>query len=169
MKEEFKQSGWNDFKQRYQGTYGWYEKENGTRMLSFLAAVHETELVFLDEMGCKFKANPDKGNVFTFLPIERGCYNYGETDVIISRRVPQRMWKRGICQDNTYILSLARREAVAVDFPVLREMFIEKPNERLEEFKHSLEGNLVFNKMFALVNYNLYLYENIPGVYISSQ
>ncbi len=167
MKEEFKSDGWRDFAQRYQGTFGFYERENKARLLVQLVKVSETQLTFTDKTGLKYFANPDKGNVFSFIPVERGCYNYG-ADVVTCKRVPARQWKRGLCPENTNISSLREKRSLPVDFTTLEIMFpVEegRSSTQLANFKAYLAGNVAFDNMFSLVENKLYLYDNLIGTY----
>lgn len=163
MKEEFKSDHWKDFAQRYQGTYGWYEGSDSGRILVYLNKVSEDRLSFLDKKGLAYFARPDQNNFFTFFPVEKGCYNYGEDDVISVRRHPARQWKRGLCQDNTTIESLSTKGNIGVGFDVLEHIFTEKPNRALERFKAAGIGNVAFNRTLAHVNGKLYIYNNVIG------
>lgn len=167
MKEEFKSDGWKDFSQRYQGTFGFFERENAPRLLVQLVKVGETQLTFTDKAGMSYFANPDRGNVFSFIPVERGSYNFG-SDVVMCSRVPARQWKRGLCIENTHIQSLSDGSSLPVDFTTLEIMFPVKEGRSsipLERFKATLSGNVAFDTMFSLVNNRLFLYEREIGTY----
>lgn len=169
MKEEFKSDFWNDFKQRYQGTYGWFEKANQSKLLVYLRSVEEDRLSFQDKDGFKFTANADQGNTFTFLPVVRGCFNYGPDGVVVTRRNPARMWKRGMCDENTSIFSLDTQRSVGVNFTTLEEIFGDKPNTALARFKQTYTGNVAIDPVFSVVGDGLYLYENRIGDYANRE
>jgi hypothetical protein len=162
MKEEFTSSWWKDFHQRYESTYGWYEKENKEKLLVYLAKVSEDQLTFLDKLGVAHYANPDKGNVFTFIPVEKGCYNYGNS-VVATQRVPARQWKRGVCPANTRITDLASGGHMPLNFTSLELIFLPQKNENLEKFKKTGHGNVAFTNCLALANNNLYVYQHKIG------
>lgn len=169
MKEEFKSDFWSDFRQRYQGTYGWFEKDNHEKLLVYLRQVDEDRLSFQDKDGFKFTANADQGNTFTFIPVVRGCFNYGENGVVVTRRLPARMWKRGVCDENTSIFSLDKQRALSVTFPTLEGVFGNKPNTAFARFKQTLTGNAAIDNVFSVVGDGLYLYENRIGEYANRE
>lgn len=151
MKEEFKRERWEDFQARYQGTYGWYSLSN-RKVLVRLTRVREDSLTFTDKTGFEYSANPDCGNVFTFLPLTRGCYQYKE-NVVVVQRVPRRQWKRGICDGNTSIHVIGQG-AIAVDFDVLEEIF--KPKA---EIPFNINTPTAINNIFSIVMGYVYLYD----------
>lgn len=165
MKEEFKSDHWKDFSQRYQGTYGWYEREDKGKLLVYLAKVDEDNLTFQDESGFKYYARPDKDNYFTFIPVERGCYNFETNEVVVVRRHPARQWKRGLCSENTIIQRLSDNQNLGVGFKVLDSIFTPKPNTALERFKAHRDCNVAFDRTLAHVNGKLYIYNNVIGEY----
>lgn len=164
MREEFRSDTLSDFSKRYEGTFGWYEKESGDKVLVKLEAVREYCLTFIDELGMLYEALPDVGNTFEFLPVERGVYNTSK-GVVFLQRIPNRMWKRGLCSENTSFQLLKEGGVFAIEgsFLIIEECF------KQEQFTppvdssstHSYEG--AWDRMFSLVGVTLFLYNRIIG------
>ncbi len=151
MKEEFKSAGWKDFQQRFQGTFGWFETANKRPMLVQLTKVSDTRLLFTNKDGMEMIANPDKENVFTFIPVERGVYDTGKT-VVYVERIPNRQWKRGICDENSKIIDLETNDQLRCSFELLESIF-SKPSSR----------GVVFNNIVAFIGDTVYLYNRVIG------
>jgi len=164
MKEEFKSEFAKDFAQRYQGVFGWFEKPDKTQLLVQLTRVGEDELTFVDIKGHKFSAYADQGNCFSFLPVERGVYNTPD-GVLAIRRHPARQYKRGICPDNTMFQNLSSGAAVSVSFKTVDSVYSTDQAVAVEQFKKKLIGDVAFNKIFALANNQLYVYNLVIGSY----
>jgi len=164
MKEEFKAAGWRDFAQRYQGTFGWFHTEKKERMLVQLVEVNESSLMFQAKDGMKYFANPDKGNVFEFIPVTKGVYQLGK-DVVFVTRKPARQWKRGLCLENTYLYNLVSGEQLMVDFSSVTAVFGGSDGVMLEAFKKDMSPNYVaLDNIFSVVANKLMLYNNRVGV-----
>jgi hypothetical protein len=165
MREEFKSDAWRDFKQRYEGTYGWYEKDNGETILVNLRSVEGSAAVFQDAAGVPYTARPDRGNMFQFLPLERSVYNTKD-DVIYCYRVPQRQWKRGLCDANTSFVSLSRFTYTAgPTFELLAELFGAPDTTRLSAFKEKGEGATALNSVFSIINNQVMCFSHKIGTY----
>jgi hypothetical protein len=167
MKEEFVGAAWKDFQQRYHNTFGWFHKEDGTQLLVKLVAVEKDKLRFIDKRGIDFYASPDKGNEFTFIPVERGVYDTDE-GILFVRRVAVKQYRRGICVENTFIRSLSSRERFDVTFPILEKIFGEPSSNLLDLFRAKLAGDVVFDNVFSIVNNKLYLYDTVIGTYANT-
>lgn len=168
MKEVFTSSGYSDFKQRYANTYGWYEKEDKSQILVNVASVDADRVVFRDDKGIDYFAYADFGNVFTFLPVQRGLYWY-EGSIIYMSRLPARQYKRGICDNNTSIFDMHKQYAVAVDYHLLKTIFGKQENPSLEKFKTTYTGDVLFNKTFAIIGEKVFLYNIVIGTYNTSK
>lgn len=163
MIEEFKEDGWHDFQARYQGTYGWYEKANGSKLLVTLLEVNATACKFVDAEGAVFTALSDKGNNFQFIPVKRGIYRT-RAGLVYCRRVPAKQYKRGIAQGNTYLEHIPSCRPVKLTFDIVADMFGEGqvfPAEIVSEEKDSF----LYNNAFALAGGLVWLYNNPIGSY----
>jgi hypothetical protein len=163
MIEEFKSDTLADFRQRYQGCYGWFEKSPEQRILVVLDSV-DFALKFRDKTGMVFSANPDKGNKFSFLPVEKGVHWAGGR-VVLCNRIPARQYRRGICADNTSIYQLTTTHTLHPSFDLLETIFGEDENQSIDEFRTAYKGNVVLDKMFSIVDNRVYLYAHLLGVY----
>ena len=156
MKEEFKSRTYGDFSQRYQGTYGWFQKPAGGEILVKLIKVREESLKFQDKSGGEYTANADVGNVFSFLPTTKGAYLYGDGFVVV-KRVPARQYKRGICDDNTTIYNPISFLNIPVGFEVLETVF----TENIPEY---IPGKIfIADKVITFSPTAVWLYENKIG------
>jgi predicted CopG family antitoxin len=160
--EEFKGETWRDFQARYQGTYGWYQKASGQKLLVTLVEVDEHACKFVDADGGIFTALSDKGNNFQFIPVKRGIYRTHH-GLVYCRRIPAKQYKRGIASGNTYIAALGGRQ-IKLDFKIIEEMFGEHDQQEVEKFKSGERQNVVFNNAFAIAMDRVWLYDNIIGV-----
>lgn len=163
MKEEFKSNGWKDFAQRYSDTYGWYETETKNRILVKLEVSNPELLTFYDEKGMTYYAKPDQGNVFEFIPVTRGVYQYNNSVIYVSRK-PARQWKRGICSVNTTLFDLVNQNYVDVNFNNIACIFGNKDTHILNKFKKDMSPPYVcLNEMFSLVDSSLMVYNTLVG------
>lgn len=164
MKEEVVSHGYRDFQQRYLGTYGWYEKPDGTNILVQVFKVTSEKVGFVDENGGEYWALSDVGNVFSFLPVQRGLYYYNGS-IIYLQRVPARQYKRGICLENTSINNLTEDYRMDVSHALLQKVFGWQENPTLEKFKELPARDVLLNNMFAIIRKRVYLYDNVIGTY----
>lgn len=161
MKAEFKSSEWRDFTQRYHNTYGWFEREGKPSLLVNVAEVNEERMVFIDKQGMKYTALADKGNIFSFIPVIRGMYKCkGEVTYIL--RTAARQYKRGICQDNTSIVSLYQGSQF-LDFKIIEDMLNTNVQEDIAKFKGGLRDNVLLSNQFSIVGGQVYLYNDVIG------
>ena len=161
MKEEFTREHWKDFAQRYQGVFGWFETEKKEQLLVRLTKVDENTLTFSDRNKIVYSARADKGNVFTFLPVEKGVYNSKNGDVLFVFRIPMKQYRRGVCPDNTGIRSLISNDAINVDFDTLDAIYNTDQTKPVLQWCKTRKGNIAFNNLFSLANDRLYLYQNL--------
>jgi len=172
MREEYKSEEWADFRQRYEGTYGWYEREEGkSPLLVRLDVVRENSLSFVDASGFIYTAIPDKGNNFQFIPVERGVYNLNN-DVVFCQRIPARQWRRGMCQANTAFVSMTgTQKYTGPSFPLLEQIFNPKPGAKtvLDNFMKSFEGIAALNHTFSIIKNNVHCFNIVIGSYTKGQ
>ena len=164
MKEEVVSHSYRDFQQRYLGTFGWCEKPDGTSILVQVSKVTAEKVGFVDEKGGEYWALSDVGNVFSFLPVQRGLYYY-DGSIIYLQRVPARQYKRGICLENTSVNDLTENFRRDVSHDLLQKVFGEQENPTLEKFKELPTRDVLLNNMFAIIRNIVYLYDNAIGTY----
>jgi hypothetical protein len=138
MFEKFTSVDAGDFRQRYQGTYGYFVNE-GRRTLTRLDKIHAdgraSTVEFVDRDGLSYLLKPDtdkEGRGFEFLPPKSAFFNTEEGEPLLVSRVPARQYLRGICDRNTTVTTILDK-ALAVDFKTLIRIFETKitPKEAL--------------------------------------
>ena len=167
MIEEFKSASWNDFNQRYKGTFGWFLTETGSKRLVQLKEISSRTATFIDKSGREYTANSDRGNCFEFLPIERALYNYKDAVYYCSRKT-ERQWRRGICFGNTNVrvLSGFPVDGSELSFYLVDCMFNgDNYSEPIRRFKSGNLKNVALSSMFALIKNKIYLFDRDIGVY----
>ena len=128
MFEKFTSMDSGDFRQRYQGTYGFFTykgKRTLTRLDNIQANGRSSYVEFSDRDGLKYLLHPDsedEGTGFEFLPPKSSYYNTTEGIPLLVSRVPARQFQRGICDKNTSISDL-RNNNRPVDFASLVLLF----------------------------------------------
>lgn len=104
MFEKFLSSNLDSFRQRYEGTYGFYRDENRKRLLTRLDSIDNQRCVFVDAQGVEYRLNPDtqKEIGFEFLPPKSQWYNT-ERGAMYTQRIAQRQFSRGVTDKNLEI------------------------------------------------------------------
>ena len=128
MFEKFTSLGVQDFKQRYQGTYGFFTnkgKRHLTRLENVVTSGGVSYVEFVDRVGMEYKLLQDAKDDtcgFEFIPPKCAFYNTSKGAPYIVNRVPARQYQRGICDRNTSIKDLTGR-SYPVDFKTLVALF----------------------------------------------
>jgi len=146
MYDTLKSATYEDFKQRYQGCYGWLCYDEKETMV-VITSVKRDRVTFNTKTGSDFFAFADQDVTFKFLPIRRGWYKTG-TGVVLLERVPARQYNRGISAANTSC------KYVPFGYNVLkaRNLGVELLEDVFNEDKQKLEytsGVCVLSKFFC--------------------
>jgi hypothetical protein len=160
----FESKGWRDFAQRYATTYGWYHTDSGKKVLVRVDEVNERTVQFVDKDEMRYSAVCDKGNIFEFIPAERGVHNLSNGDVVIAERIAARQWKRGLCRDNTSFISLSGQGRIDFTFEVIEEIFSPKPY--LAELDSFIEGKrdcVALNPFISFIKHRVFVYDRHEG------
>ncbi len=110
----------------------------------------------------EYHANVDSNVKFQFIQVDHGWFNGKDGGAYILSRVPARMWKRGICEQNTQISSLSGLARYDVSYDTLVNIF----NEDYAKLNYpSVWKTGALSKHFA-VDYGgvLYFYRAKVGV-----
>lgn len=99
LEDTLTSENFEDFKQRYQGCYGFLSL-NDKDVLCKITAVSPDKVSFDTEKGKDFWAYVDKDVKFKFMPVTRGWYAASQ-EAILFLRVPARQFARGITGNNT--------------------------------------------------------------------
>jgi len=126
MFEKFLSANSGDFRQRYEGTYGFYRDEKGTKLLAWLTSITDNVCMFTDARGLEYKLNVDaqKDIGFEFLPPKAGYFNTDKGAMLV-QRVAQRQFQRGISGKNISINLLHKGMLIAqrIDFPLIERLY----------------------------------------------
>lgn len=170
MIETFYSNNSRDFRQRYQGSFGYYTvPESKKRVLVYLDQVEETTTTFVDEHRTVYKANADTGVEFEFIPVSKKLFVLDDGLYIIQRR-PARMWQRGVSGQNTHVYQmtdagpynrgLTFRHVVAAfatpDADVLT---------KLKDIEEKKRTTVALSNTFGVVNGSFYVYDERIGTF----
>jgi hypothetical protein len=166
MKEEVTRQGSRDFRQRYEGTYGFYTTEEGSKLLVVIDSVNEEEVKFRDSKRLSYTALSDRGLSFEFLSPVKRLFAIGDMVYLIERR-PARQFQRGVSANNTRIYKLDTMAPVPINFNNLAAAFDEDTEVRyklqLVRMEKGLRKTLLLSDMLAFVNGSVYLYKDVIG------
>lgn len=171
MKEQFTSITSRDFRQRYEGTYGFFTTESKQRILVHLATIGENSLTFTDAKRQSYQANADKGVEFEFLSPVKKLFSIDDTIYIIHRRLA-RQFQRGISEGNTIIRDVTSERNGAVNFKRLQAAFSDDQYPVRQRWVQYLTGKretVLLSDMFAVVGDKLYLYKDIIGTFDKEQ
>lgn len=139
MFEKFLSQGARDFRQRYEGTYGFFRDDEHKRMLAQLVRITDTQCIFHDSRGVEYRLNADadgdKG--FEFIPPKSGYFN---TDIgaMYVQRNAARQFQRGVSGNNTSVYLLSKGSLIPreISFPVMVFLFekAREPRDSLDAF-----------------------------------
>jgi hypothetical protein len=128
MLEKFMSNGAGDYRQRYEGTYGFFTTDSGKKLLVRLTHIHADgappHVDFVDADGVGFRLNADNDRGFEFIPPKSAWYNTPAGAMFV-QRTAQRQWTRGVHPRNTVInlLVKGRMDPQQINFPVLSEIY----------------------------------------------
>lgn len=168
MFEKFTSENIDNFRQRYEGTYGFYRDESKKRLLVKLTEIGSSRCSFVDADGIEFHLNPDtkKDIGFEFLPPRSSWYNT-PLGAMYCERVAQRQFSRGITSKNILIYLLASNTLVPqrVDFASLGKIFNSgKPSSLADALKNGRSYAIATS--FALDPHGaIFLFGEAVGMY----
>lgn len=156
MKAEFTGLGSRDFRQRYNGSWGWYTvPESGKRMLVLMDLVSDHEARFRDQKNNRYMAYADTGVVFEFIPVTKRLFIHNSR-LLLQTRVPAHMWSRGINLQNTQQLDVAANVPQAIGFDSIVSA--------MEPEGYKEVGNIkLLNNVFGIVGTFVYVYDKYIG------
>jgi hypothetical protein len=164
MKEQFTSDGYKDFRQRYEGTFGYYTTETNKRLLVQVTEVNPVEMKFVDRNRGDYVALSDKGHVFEFVaPVKRLFDMRGRVALII--RKPAKQYQRGISASNTQVVLLDTGTVLAPSFNNLSCAFTDDGfnKQKFAEYVDGKREQVVLSRMIALVRDDVFLYNAIVG------
>jgi hypothetical protein len=171
--EKFMSTNLESFKQRYEGTYGFYRDEKKKRLLVRLESIVAQECVFVNADGIDFRLRPDttRDIGFEFLPPKSAWYNTPR-GAMWTQRLAQRQFSRGVTGKNLEIsLMTGQFGVLRVDFTTLAEIY-ERPIAPKDAMKALDEGKSVaISSAFALdpIKARVYLFKELIGTFQRSE
>lgn len=167
MFEKFLSANVEAFRQRYEGTYGFYRDENKKRLLVRLESIGTAVCAFVDANGIEYRlnTNSERDIGFEFLPPRSAWYNV-EEGAYYTQRLAQRQFSRGVTDRNlgVYYLNKDRMWRKEIDFPTLAALYegAMTPKEAIGRL-----GNRSFalSRQFALDRAGVWLLEEKIGTY----
>lgn len=167
MKDTLTSANHRDFRQRYEGTFGFFSPDGRSPLLVQLDTVEPSRVNFKDKRGTSYHANVDSGIPFEFIQVQRRVVNFADDDVIYISRKPARMWRRGLCADNTSITNLKTMRRAALNFATVESAY--QNNITYEsaviEFLAGNRKNVAVDDKFSIIGGALYLYDTVIGSY----
>lgn len=140
----FEANSVSDFRQRFEGTYGYYvNPKNDENILVRLDRVREDRVSFVDRHGISYYALADQGVVFKFIPVAKKLFVYN-TRLTCAFRRPQRQYKRGVCSQNTIFMDVLNGSEVQVSFGALEEYSNASPSDKLLSQQFGISGGYLF-------------------------
>lgn len=173
MFEKFLSENAESFRQRYEGTYGFFRSENGKRKLVRLTAIRENRCDFEDADGIPYHIAPDtvRNLGFEFLPPKSQWYNT-ENGAMLTQRVASRQFQRGISPKNVVITAVGRNgvpQPVQVNFINLASIYdrFVPASLAMEDFIHERANGVAISGQFALTTsgHAVWLFNDMIGAY----
>lgn len=176
MFEKFNSTNSENFRQRYQGTYGFYRDGSGKRTLVKVVSVDDQRVEFVDARGVDYRLHADNtsGIGFEFLPPKSVYYATTSGNVYLVLRVAARQFLRGICDKNTRVYKLYKGGllGVRVDFTSLADIYLNQvpynaaslPLDKITLANADAPG-LALSHQFAMCLGLVYLFDKTIGTY----
>ena len=159
MKAQFTSDGSRDFRQRYEGTFGFHTTESKKRLLVRIISVNEEEMKFEDKGRSEYVAYSDHGTEFEFLsPVKRMFDHRGKLSLIFRR--PARQYQRGISQANTQILTISTGAVLAPTFQNLTCAFADEGfnGAKFKLWEKGERDEIVLSPMLGVAGKRVFLY-----------
>jgi hypothetical protein len=162
-----------DFKARYSGTFGWYiDDESKSKTLVYVSRVDSKGVEFRDSFGRGLYAKADSGIMFEFIPVDRQWVLKDDHSLWFTVRHPARMWKRGVCLENTQVFAGGAGGIVPVnpDRDVFFTVLAANTTPRLAEINYQRfmdgEADTVWlSKHFVILKNDVYFFNKQIGTY----
>lgn len=170
MFEKFESANAADFRQRYQGTFGFFVEPGKPRMLCKLSFV-DGITSFVDRRGNEYKLAPDRPDEtgFLFLPPKAGYFNTDEGAVYVERTAA-RQFVRGICDRNTkmYLVGEKGFATVPVHFKYLEKVYENKVvfKDTLEQYLSGKIPSIALGSQFAINGKRVYVFSSDAGTVV---
>jgi hypothetical protein len=167
--EKFLSANVDSFRQRYEGTYGFYRDEKKKRLLVRLDSISAEECTFVNADGIDFRLRVDTSRDigFEFLPPKSAWYNT-EGGAVWTQRLAQRQFSRGVTSKNLEISLLTPDRGLTpmrVDFKTLSSIY-EKALAPALAIEALGKKSVAISSAFALDQSGIvYLFKEVIGAY----
>lgn len=171
MKDSLTSNNYRDFRQRYEGVFGFFSPEGKKPLLVCLFSVEESKVNFIDVLGVSYHVNVDSGIPFDFLPVERKVVNIANDDILYACRKPARQWQRGVCSANTSITSLCfSNRRLGFGFNLVAAVWDTTVpyTKAIDEFLTGVRKNVALDSRFSIIGEKVYLYNTSIGSYANN-
>lgn len=119
---------YDDINKYYKGTWVKFKEEGDTLFYIERATPARIECHTISKEECCVDLTKEGGYFITFLIPRKTVFQYDNTAVMLSRN-PARMWKKGMCANNTSFAMLKEKQWYGADFTItLAEGFVNKPS-----------------------------------------
>jgi hypothetical protein len=161
-----------DFRQRYEGTFGFYTVDGKRKFLALLESIDLDRHVvyFRDEKGVSYSVNADASRDigFEFLPPASAFYNT-EKGIFFMERVASRQFKRGVSSANmkAFLIKDNGFNQASISFPSLVPVYEQEvPLLRVaKDFKENKTYVMAISPNFLLCPVGLYVFKELIGNY----
>jgi hypothetical protein len=166
MFEKFLSADAEAFRQRYEGTYGFYRDEKHKRLLVKLNYIRDNVCSFVDAQEIEYKLYPDsKDDIgFEFIPPESVYYNTTKGAMLVNR-LAARQFSRGVNGKNIEIYGFDGniQFGYKVNFENLKLVY--ESNVTPAEALLAERGSLALSRQFALSRDCVFLFKEQIGKY----
>jgi hypothetical protein len=139
MFEKFIAADAHDFRQRYNGCFGFFcraDKKYLVRLSEINSDQSQPYVRFVDKDGQDYLLNSDVDDEevgFEFIPPRTSWKNTATFGGVLSKRGATRQWIRGVHERNTSFI-IPRSKAISVDFNILEEIFLKESPSFLDAY-----------------------------------
>ena len=167
MKDSLTSNNYQDFRQRYEGTFGFLIKPNDhKKLLVQLVSVNSEQVDFLDKNGHYYNVVCDSGVPFEFIPVDRRVVNLQRGRTVFACRKPARQWKRGVCADNTVFVNIETGKTLSVGFDLIESVYSQDETSYVDYYQQYKSGkrfSVALSDKFCVFDGNLFLYNTKVG------
>lgn len=139
MIEEITRAGREEFSRRYQGTFGFLESASGKKQVVTITEVGSAYTEVQDGNRIPYRLNNDTGCSLEFTQVPSQWFHPDEHHVVYVCRRPERMWKRGICPDNTLMFLPVKGNLQNINMDVRKVSQIFYPDKESDAFDDILK------------------------------
>lgn len=171
MFEKFLSANVENFRQRYEGTFGFYKDGGKNRLLVKLTGISAQSCDFVDARGVTFSIRPDHpDNVgFEFLPPKSQWYNT-KAGATYTQRIAHRQFQRGVTTKTleAFLLKNGQLAQRQINFPTLSDVYENSmsPKDAVKQLDE--DKSFALSGQFAMGSGAILLLKETIGTYSRS-